>query len=196
MTKYTSNAWWPDGTAAHTKGVTHDTHDSEEAARAVCRLLARSGFGGEGKVYPLATWVGEPPGGAGTAALAAIGKDGRRVVLVATDDDEASAIETLISNGVFRGYDVVGHIPGPGGRSADVYAPRDHTGLAMLTAVSAVASRGSREEFFADRGGFSAAVAAESEHLAELHAGGSSWGVRAVSSPTGAHLAVLRKVEK
>lgn len=34
-----------------------DTHHSEEAARAVCGMLRRNGFGGDGKIFPLETRV-------------------------------------------------------------------------------------------------------------------------------------------
>jgi hypothetical protein len=37
--------------------VTSDCHESEDEAKAVCRLLEEKGFGGEGVVFPVRTWV-------------------------------------------------------------------------------------------------------------------------------------------
>lgn len=41
--------------------LTHDRHGSKEAAEAVCRLLARNGFGGERCVFPVRTWTSQSP---------------------------------------------------------------------------------------------------------------------------------------
>ncbi len=44
--------------------ISTDTHDSEDEARWACRMLQREGFGGDGKVFPLRTWVSvvqQPP---------------------------------------------------------------------------------------------------------------------------------------
>jgi hypothetical protein len=57
--KWISHAQWPlsvyrgmDGT-----GISTDTHDSEEGARAVCDGLRREGFGGQRRHFPIRTWV-------------------------------------------------------------------------------------------------------------------------------------------
>jgi hypothetical protein len=49
--RWKSNATWPDGE------TTTDVHDTEEQARAVCRILKRDGMGGLQEVYPTKTWV-------------------------------------------------------------------------------------------------------------------------------------------
>jgi hypothetical protein len=49
--RWKSNATWPDGE------TTTDLHDTEEQARAVCRILKRDGMGGLQEVYPTKTWV-------------------------------------------------------------------------------------------------------------------------------------------
>lgn len=54
MTKYTSNAEWPSACGVESSS---DTHDTEEAARCVCRMLEENGFGGQGRFFPLRTWV-------------------------------------------------------------------------------------------------------------------------------------------
>lgn len=61
--EWTSNAEWPrqvyrgiDGS-----GITTDTHSSEYAAQCVCEALEREGFGGEGKHFPIRTWVSRIP---------------------------------------------------------------------------------------------------------------------------------------
>lgn len=58
-TSWRSVAVWPDTIeVGHTgKNESDDIHSSEEQARAVCRLLKRHGFGGEGKVFPLTVRV-------------------------------------------------------------------------------------------------------------------------------------------
>lgn len=38
-------------------GVSRDIHDTQEQAQTVCDLLNRNGFGGEGKDFPIRTWV-------------------------------------------------------------------------------------------------------------------------------------------
>jgi hypothetical protein len=57
-TRFHSFAQWPDtvntGRSDH---VSTDDHDTREAALAVCRELVRSGFGGDGKVFPLRAWI-------------------------------------------------------------------------------------------------------------------------------------------
>lgn len=52
-----SKARWPEGTIIGGPDVTSDTHETFEQAQAVCLLLKREGFGGERKVFPVATWV-------------------------------------------------------------------------------------------------------------------------------------------
>lgn len=52
--RWKSKALWPDGE------TTEDEHDTEEQARAVCRLLKQDGMGGLQEVFPKRTWV-EPP---------------------------------------------------------------------------------------------------------------------------------------
>lgn len=55
-----SIAVWPDTISVGNvegKNESSDTHDSKEAAEAVCRMLQREGFGGERKVFPLSTRV-------------------------------------------------------------------------------------------------------------------------------------------
>jgi len=37
--------------------ISEDTHDTKEQAEAVCRLLERDGFGGNGKFFPIRTWT-------------------------------------------------------------------------------------------------------------------------------------------
>lgn len=61
--KYTSNAEWPKECGVSSSS---DTHDTREAAEAVCRLLENNGFGGGGIYFPTRTWVQPPeeaPGG-------------------------------------------------------------------------------------------------------------------------------------
>lgn len=53
---WNSNAEWPVGTCSDTT-ITTDTHQYKEQAQAVCDLLERMGFGGDGKVFPVRTWV-------------------------------------------------------------------------------------------------------------------------------------------
>lgn len=54
--KVMSKARWPEGTVIFSN-VTSDTHDTFEQARAACLILKREGFGGERKIFPIATWV-------------------------------------------------------------------------------------------------------------------------------------------
>ena len=60
---WTSNAQWPQGSVRQARAGdrTTDFHLTESAARAVCRMLERDGLGGEGKVFPLRTWVEHTP---------------------------------------------------------------------------------------------------------------------------------------
>ena len=55
-----SIAVWPDTIIVGNiqgKNESSDTHDSADAAQAVCSILERFGFGGEGKVFPTSTRV-------------------------------------------------------------------------------------------------------------------------------------------
>lgn len=56
-TEFKSCAEWPEGTFSLCNNTTRDTHATAEAAEAVCMLLRRNGAGGEGKVFPIRTWV-------------------------------------------------------------------------------------------------------------------------------------------
>jgi hypothetical protein len=64
---YTSHATWPTGVGISLGNIQNestDTHGDKAAAEAVCQLLHERGFGGDGQVFPLMTWVtsdeGEP----------------------------------------------------------------------------------------------------------------------------------------
>ena len=60
--QWQSNAEWdnecclrnPEG-----KRITTDTHSNKEAAQGVCDLLMEIGWGGDRKIFPIATWVSE-----------------------------------------------------------------------------------------------------------------------------------------
>ena len=57
---YQSNAEWPAGTITGKESqISTDTHSTRQAAESVCRMLERDGFGGEGKIFPLRTWVSD-----------------------------------------------------------------------------------------------------------------------------------------
>lgn len=51
--RFVSNAEWPNGE------VTTDRHGTREQAQAVCDGLERMGYGGDGLVFPVRTWVEE-----------------------------------------------------------------------------------------------------------------------------------------
>ena len=57
--EWSSNAKWPEGSVCQSRAddKTTDFHETELAARAVCRMLRRDGLGGEGRVFPKETWV-------------------------------------------------------------------------------------------------------------------------------------------
>ena len=61
---YKSVAKWPPGICGGDGNMSTDLHFTYEEAGVVCQLLKRHGFGGEGKIFPLSTWVvasgGEP----------------------------------------------------------------------------------------------------------------------------------------
>jgi hypothetical protein len=54
-----SHAEWPEHPDVYVK-ESDDSHPTEEAARAVCRMLERKGMGGERKIFPVRTWVTPP----------------------------------------------------------------------------------------------------------------------------------------
>ena len=57
--KWTSWAEWPKGhiVGASPENTTSDTHETREAAEAVCAMLRRDGLGGERCHFPVRTWV-------------------------------------------------------------------------------------------------------------------------------------------
>lgn len=57
--KWKSCAEWPPGHVHDPEGsnITKDTHNTEEQARAVSRMLSRQGWGGQGAPYPIRVWV-------------------------------------------------------------------------------------------------------------------------------------------
>lgn len=58
--QFSSNAEWPDSVKLGCiPNVSTDKHDSEKMAQAVCDRLKECGFGGEGKIFPIRTWVEE-----------------------------------------------------------------------------------------------------------------------------------------
>lgn len=56
-----SNALWPSGVCPGPYGnnISSDTHQTRDTAMGVCRGLHLDGFGGEKKVFPIATWASE-----------------------------------------------------------------------------------------------------------------------------------------
>lgn len=59
---FKSCANWPKGTFSAIGDKSEDTHQSLEAAVAICKLLRKQGAGGDGVSFPLATWVEEYQG--------------------------------------------------------------------------------------------------------------------------------------
>lgn len=60
--QWKSIAVWPDTIKVGNtvgKNESFDFHNSKEAAYAVCKLLQKHGFGGDGEVLPLSTRVEE-----------------------------------------------------------------------------------------------------------------------------------------
>ena len=56
--RWKSIAVWPDSVNVGTAdNRSTDEHATESAAIAVCNMLQKAGFGGEGKVFPTSTWV-------------------------------------------------------------------------------------------------------------------------------------------
>ncbi len=58
---FKSCAKWPKEVYTNKYGnsISTDKHFSEDEAHAVCRGLMTDGFGGDGKYFPLKTWVEE-----------------------------------------------------------------------------------------------------------------------------------------
>lgn len=57
---FTSHAKWPTGAGinlGNTENESTDTHGDRESAETVCRMLQERGFGGDGQMFPLRTWV-------------------------------------------------------------------------------------------------------------------------------------------
>lgn len=60
--KWKSIAVWPKEVCLGScSNESTDVHESEEAAQAVCELLEKHGFGGDGKIFPLSTRVEQLP---------------------------------------------------------------------------------------------------------------------------------------
>ena len=58
---YQSNAQWPKGQYPFGNDVSTDKHLSYQSAECVCAGLEKEGWGGEGKIFPIKTWVTEVP---------------------------------------------------------------------------------------------------------------------------------------
>jgi len=56
MKKWKSCAKW-EGNLEFSNSLTTDQHDTKEQAEAVCEMLERDGFGGDGIHFPINTWV-------------------------------------------------------------------------------------------------------------------------------------------
>jgi hypothetical protein len=62
MYTYFANARWP-----MNRGISNeygepessDKHQTEREALAVCKLLEKEGYGGDGEIFPVRTWVSE-----------------------------------------------------------------------------------------------------------------------------------------
>jgi hypothetical protein len=60
VNKWKSKAMWP-----HDKGlclnniqnITEDQHGNKRSAQITCQMLEADGFGGDGKIFPIVTWV-------------------------------------------------------------------------------------------------------------------------------------------
>jgi len=60
ITGWKSRAMWPadaDLCPSDYRFITDDNHQTEKMARAVAYMLTKDGFGGDGKIFPLATWI-------------------------------------------------------------------------------------------------------------------------------------------
>ena len=54
---FKSVAMWPKGTIPFDGDRSEDSHETYTAAYQVCHRLCKEGFGGEGKIFPVGTWV-------------------------------------------------------------------------------------------------------------------------------------------
>ena len=54
-----SHAEWPEGTATLSWNRTFDHHFTKKEAQSVCDRLNDEGFGGDGLIFPIKTWVTE-----------------------------------------------------------------------------------------------------------------------------------------
>ena len=56
-----SNALWPNDDRLpplkNSDNTTMDRHDTKKEAESVCKMLQYDGFGGEGEIFPVKTWV-------------------------------------------------------------------------------------------------------------------------------------------
>lgn len=61
MSQWKSIAEWPEGTTSDSYGRcrSEDTHDTRNQALGVCVLLNKWGFGGDGRTFPVKTWIEE-----------------------------------------------------------------------------------------------------------------------------------------
>lgn len=57
MKQYKSIAEWDYSNHQFMNEFTVDFHETEEQAKAVCKMLERDGFGGKGVIFPIKTWV-------------------------------------------------------------------------------------------------------------------------------------------
>lgn len=59
LKNYRSHARWADNVFTNINGdhISTDDHYSEDEARVVCKRLREEGFGGDGKDFPIETWV-------------------------------------------------------------------------------------------------------------------------------------------
>jgi len=56
--RYHSNAQWPDCVALGTSdNSSTDSHYTKKEAESICKMLERDGFGGDGLIFPIKTWV-------------------------------------------------------------------------------------------------------------------------------------------
>jgi transcription elongation factor Elf1 len=56
--KYKSNAQWPDCVAmGNAENTSTDDHYTEKEAESICKMLEKDGFGGDGLIFPIKTWV-------------------------------------------------------------------------------------------------------------------------------------------
>lgn len=77
-----SEALWEDGVCSDSIRVSRDTHRTKEQAEAVCRMLNKDGFGGEGVSFPLSTEV-------------KINPDYERELLTKKNDSPSKAVQAL-----------------------------------------------------------------------------------------------------